>query len=141
MPEPTPPDGSSNICSAKRSEWSLIGRGKHSLVFDCGDGWVWKESRHPEQAEIVDALARIKTCIPEGLAVHVPAMHAGDGGFFQTRIDGIHPDDRTSMRVAWAINRQAALSGIYFRDLIPENLLRDDGGQIWVLDCLCVSRR
>ena len=136
-----PPDASSNICSAKRSDLPLIGRGKHSLVCDCGDGWVWKESRHAEQADVVDALSRIKLCIPKGQEVWVPQMLVIADGYFQKRIDGIHPDDRTSMRVAWAINKQASLSGIYFRDLIPENLLRDDGGQIWVLDCLCVSRR
>lgn len=141
MPEPMPPDASSNTYFAKRSEWLLIGRGKHSIVFDCGDGWVWKEARHPEQGDVVDALVRIKPCIPKSLAVRVPHMRSGANGYFQELIVGMPPDDRTAMRIAWSINRHAACSGIYFRDLIPENLLRDSDGQIWILDCLCVARR
>lgn len=141
MPEPIPPVGSSNICSAKRSDWTLIGRGKHSLVFDCGDGWVWKQARSAEQSEAIDALLQIEGCVPDGQPIRVPAMRVAAGGYFQQLIRGMHPDNRTTMRLAWLINRKAAPHGLYFRDLISENIIADEGGIFWVIDALCLTRR
>lgn len=141
MPVPTQLVGSSNTCSAKRSDWPLIGRGKHSLVFDCGNGWVWKQARSTEQSEAIDALLQIEECLPDGQPIRVPAMWVAAGGYFQQLIRGAHLDDRTTMRLAWSINQAAAPLGLYFRDLISENIIADEGGIFWVIDALCVARR
>jgi hypothetical protein len=68
-------------------------------------------------------------------------MQVDVGGYFQQLIRGTHPDDRTTMRLAWSINQEAAQHGLYFRDLISENIIADEGGIFWVIDALCVTRR
>lgn len=141
MPVPTPLAASSNTCSARQSDWPLIGRGKHSLVFDCGDGWIWKAARCPEQSEAIGALLQIEELLPDSQTLRVPAMRIAAGGYYQQWVCGTHPDDRTTMRLAWSINREAAPFGLYFRDLISENIITDERGTFWIIDALCVPRR
>jgi hypothetical protein len=141
MPVPIPLAAGSNTCSARPLDWPLIARGKHSLVFDCGDGWVWKAARGPEQAEAIEALLKIGELLSDRQTIRVPAMRIAAGGYFQQWIRGTHPDDQTTMRLAWLINQEAAPLGLYFRDLVSANIITDKRGTSWIIDALCGPRR
>jgi hypothetical protein len=87
------------------------------------------------------ALLKIEEFLPDSQTTRVPAMRIAAGGYFQQLIRGTHPDDRTTMRLAWSINREAAPLGLYFRDLVSENIIADEAGVFWIIDALCVPRR
>lgn len=127
------PDGSSNICWPKPPEWRWIAQGKHSRVYDCGNGWVFKQSVSSEQTDALYALN-----VLEWFA-DVPAMCLGIGGYYQRKVEGREATTKESMKLAYRINRQARELGLYFHDLVPANILFSRE-KFWVVDALCRHR-
>ncbi len=99
----------------------LLAEGKHSLVFDCRNGWVFKSAVSADQNRVVNALMRIIPFLPQ--EVCVAESHPVIGGYFQRRITGHHPSVEYSMKIAYQINQNAFRNHLYFTDIVPNNII------------------
>jgi hypothetical protein len=117
-----------------RSGWELVAAGKHSLIYNCGDGWVFKQARCHEQTVVREALKMLYDL------ADVPRMIDAVGGFFQEFVRGVVPSPRETMRLAWRINQISKSRGIYFYDLVPGNVIMANG-RLVIIDALWKPRR
>lgn len=118
--------------------WRFIAQGKHSRVYDCGNGWVFKESVSPEQADVIRALGLLPRFLEDD--GRVPEIHLSSDGYFQQRVDGLEPCTHEIMRLAYRLNLRARSCELYFHDLAHGNVVVSEG-TYWILDALCRPRR